>query len=155
MAVTSVNDQQSQNRSPKAYSSSQEQSEGQLDFFERTVSDPVSLFTFFLVVVAAGQLRLFWWQLDLIRDSVKDTNIAAIAAQSSANIAERALTTLERPFVYCSVSKPGIKTGKLVFPNGASKIGTQFSTLELSVYNFGRTPARLSRFFGKRFCTAK
>ncbi len=149
LAVTSVNDQQSQNCSPKAYSSSQEQSEGQLDFLERTVSEPVSLFTFLLVVVAAGQLGLFWWQLDLIRDSVKDTNIAAIAAQSSAKTAERALTTLERPFVYCSISKPGISADSGVSQGHGRpvKLNVELGDTELAIKNFGRTPAQVTRFY--------
>jgi hypothetical protein len=56
--------------------------------------------TVILALVAAGQLGLFWWQLRLMRDSVKDAGLAAEAAQKSAEIAEQSLTRLERAFVF-------------------------------------------------------
>jgi len=147
LAVVSVNGQQNQNFAPRTQASSQKHGENQISFLQKTIDDPISLFTFLLVVVGGGQLVLFWWQLRIINRSVKDANISAIAALRSADTAERALTTLERPFVYCSITKPGIKTGVFNFADGSSRLDISRNDLEISVYNFGRTPARLTRIF--------
>ena len=45
-------------------------------------------FTFWLVIVAIGQLALFFWQLVLIRESLDDAKIAADAAEQSADAAK-------------------------------------------------------------------
>jgi hypothetical protein len=57
-------------------------------FWATTVRDPINLFTFALVLVGAIQAGLFFWQLSLIRDSLKDTQEAADAARDSAKAAK-------------------------------------------------------------------
>jgi hypothetical protein len=67
----------------------------------------LALFTFLLFVAAAIQAGLFVWQLDLIRKSLADGKITAVAAKDAAEaairqakIAERALTEVERPWLF-------------------------------------------------------
>jgi hypothetical protein len=69
--------------------------------------DAGGFFTLWLVIVGGCQLVLFWVQLRLIRKSLIDAKTAADAArdgakaaQRSADIAKRAFTELERPYLY-------------------------------------------------------
>jgi hypothetical protein len=77
-----------------------------------------------------------------MREQAIGIQALATATQRSADVAERALTELERPFVYAQVTQPG-----LAFVPSAHQRGyeLQRSTLELSLLNFGRTPANLTR----------
>jgi hypothetical protein len=56
----------------------------------------VAIFTVLLVAVGIGQLFLFWWQLDLIRTSLKDTKESADAAKVSADASTNAVKLAER-----------------------------------------------------------
>lgn len=47
---------------------------------------------------------------------------------------------MDRPYVYCSVSKPGLQ----IAPSGTQQVLTR-GVLELSIYNIGKTPANLTR----------
>jgi hypothetical protein len=47
--------------------------------------EAVGFFTLWLVIIAGGQLALFFWQLVLIRKSLDDAKIAAEAAKESAD----------------------------------------------------------------------
>jgi hypothetical protein len=64
------------------------------------------------------------------------------ATRRSARIAERALTELERPFVYGGVREPGFKIVSSSYQQGSE---LERGELELCIYNFGRTLARLTR----------
>jgi len=96
--------------------------------------------TFALVVVGIGQFIMFWRQLRLMVAGAKDAAIAARAAQKSADIAERSLTQLERPHVFAHVRAAGLKVVQSA--DGQSQL--ERDTLELVIYNFGRTPAQLT-----------
>ncbi|MFT0734907.1 hypothetical protein [Ralstonia wenshanensis] len=95
--------------------------------------------TFALVVVGGGQFFMFWRQLRLMAASAKDAALAARAAEKSADVAERSLSQLERPYVYGGVAKAGIKVER---GDGSGTLVRE--SLELVIYNFGRTPARLT-----------
>ena len=102
--------------------------------------------TFALVLIAILQALLFWRQLHLMVAGSKDARIVAMAAMESANaakksadVAERSLTQLERPHVYGGVRKAGYEVHR---GDGGGTI--ERSDLELVIYNFGRTPARLT-----------
>ena len=62
--------------------------------------------------------------------------LTAKAAQKAADVAERSLTELERPYVYGAVTDPGLD---------ASGVILKRSVFKLCIYNFGRTPANLTR----------
>jgi hypothetical protein len=84
-------------------------------FLDRIWTDPIAAFTAALAVSTIG----LW-----------------IVTGSMANTSKRALLDLERPIVYGSVSDPGMKVegGKL-----------ERHHLHISIYNHGRTMARLRR----------
>ena len=75
-------------------------------FFVEIVSDPINLFTLwialFTAVVAVATIRLN-----------RATLIAANAGKIAAVVAKKALTDLERPYVYVSVVEPGIEMPRL------------------------------------------
>jgi hypothetical protein len=71
------------------------------------------------------------------------TRNLARAAQQAATISERALTHLERPFVYAEVTKPGLKVSQYTPLGRTDRLAR--TTLELSMFNVGRTPAILTR----------
>lgn len=96
--------------------------------------------TFALVVVGIAQVVMFWRQLRLMVKGAKDAAIAARAAEKSADVAERSLTQLERPHVFAHVRNAGIKVVQSA--DGQGKF--ERDTLELVIFNFGRTPARLT-----------
>jgi hypothetical protein len=88
----------------------------------------IAIFTFVLALVTRRQASL--------------TRIAADAARRSAVVAEHALTGLERPFVYSEVTQPGLAFTPSTYQHGSE---LQRNTFELSLLNFGRTPANLTR----------
>jgi hypothetical protein len=99
--------------------------------------DAAGFFTFLLVVVGGFQVGLFVWQLGLIRESLDDAKKAADAAEGAANaagkqakIAERALTELERPYVFIFDVK------EFGFDRETSEY-----FVEYSVANYGKMPA--------------
>jgi hypothetical protein len=81
-------------------------------------------------------------QGNTMREQAIGVQSLAAATQRSADVAERALTELECPFVYAEVTQPG-----LAFIPSAHQLGSELqrSSLELSLLNFGRTPANLTR----------
>jgi hypothetical protein len=93
-----------------------------------TATVVIAIFTIVLALVTRRQANL--------------TRIAADAAKRSALVAERALTELERPFVYAEVTQPGLAFAPSDYQPGSE---LQRSTFELSLLNFGRTPANLTR----------
>ncbi len=69
--------------------------------------DASGFFTFLLLVVAAFQLVLFWYQLRLIRVSLEEAKISATAAADAAqassrqaHVAEETLGKIERPYLF-------------------------------------------------------
>jgi len=98
-----------------------------------------------LVVVGALQLVLVGFQLYLMFVGSKDTRIAAEAARTSANVAEKALYDLERPFVVVDIPSPGLGT----YAGGAEGLNLLRETMVLAVNNYGRTPATLTELFFK------
>lgn len=97
--------------------------------------DAAGFFTFWLVVVGFGQAILFFIQLRYMRKGMDDATRAARAAEDAAKagmdqakVAERALTELERPWVF-------------VFgPKYATTDGEEFF-VEYTVANYGKMPA--------------
>lgn len=78
----------------------------------------------------------------VMQEQAKAMSATAGAARQSAEIASRALTELERPFVYAEVTQPGLAFTLSDHQRGSE---LQRGTLELSLLNFGRTPASLTR----------
>jgi hypothetical protein len=62
--------------------------------------------------------------------------------RASIKVAERALTELERAFVYAQVTEPGLKPASASFKPGNTFERGEF---EISFLNYGRTPAELTR----------
>lgn len=87
-----------------------------------------ALYTILLVLVGAGQLGLFWWQLRLIRESLTDTKLAADAANKSAEAA----IVAQRPWI-----KTTLEIGGSLRLNGE----TASMSFDFSVANVGTSPA--------------
>ena len=95
-AVLSSRNKQYPYHSPSAQQRS-EQIQQEQPWDLRAAHDPVAVFTFFLVVIAAGQVVLFWWQLGLIREGAADATRAAETAVTQATIAQNQLVLANRP----------------------------------------------------------
>jgi hypothetical protein len=101
-------------------------------------------FTFLMLIVAAVQLGLFWYQLRLIRVSLDEAKTAATAAADAAkasgrqaDAAEQSLAKIERPYLFIfDASKLSIEewTDELE-GEGANLVVTY------SVANYGKIPA--------------
>ncbi len=103
----------------------------------------VAVFTVLLVAVGIGQLGLFWWQLNLIRISLKDTKDAADAAKISADastnavkLAERTAKTQLRAYLALNTQSPtpDIYGGLGVRDDGSIMV-------QFYIKNTGQTPA--------------
>jgi hypothetical protein len=79
--------------------------------------------------VIALQLRVYWRQANIM-----DTQTQILKKQQSITVG------LERPYVYGLVSTPG-----LAIEPRPGRPQLRGSTLELSIYNYGKTPANLTR----------
>lgn len=66
------------------------------------------------------------------------------STSQSVGIAERALTELERPFVYAQVTNVSINISRLQ-KSGTATVLMHLGRFELSLLNFGRSPANLTR----------
>lgn len=98
--------------------------------------DAAGFFTFGLMVVGIGQALLFYFQLRYMLIGMRDATVAAQAAKLSAEaaiksayVSERALTELERPWLFAF----GIKVVPI------NQLGEW--TVEFTVANFGKMPA--------------
>jgi hypothetical protein len=106
------------------------------DTFSRAwlTKDAAGFFTFVLVIVGAAQLGLFLWQLRLIRESLGDTKLAAVAAKAAADAAkiqgETAICQL-RAYVY-------VENAYYEFAGTNCKV-------TFTIKNFGSTPAHRVR----------
>ena len=89
--------------------------EDRRSFLDRIWTDPIAAFT---AVLGVSTIALWW------------------VTKSMADTSKRTLLDLERPIVYGGVSDPGLKI---------DSSGLEPRQLELSIYNHGRTMARLRR----------
>jgi hypothetical protein len=99
-------------------------------FWAKALEDPVACFTLWVAgftAVLALSTILLWFA----------TRTAAIAAKYSAEVAEKALVSLEAPFISIKIVAPGI----VRMPGRHN-----FETLSFRVVNYGRTPARVLSF---------
>jgi flagellar basal body-associated protein FliL len=109
--------------------------------------DASGFFTFLLLIVGAAQLVLFWYQLRLIRISLEDTKMTAIAAADAAtassrqaDAAEQSLAKIERPYIFVH-SVSALHVDKI------DGFGRVFYELRVtySVANHGKIPAIIGR----------
>ena len=110
---------------------------------EATASRNIMYFTGAAVFVALGQLAVFFWQLRLLRKSVKDTGLAAEAAILSA----RAAIGIELPVLRVAPVDL-ISTDRRIESSGPygglvnDRAPTKFSAIgNFLIKNLGRTPA--------------
>lgn len=92
-----------------------------------------TLFVFGAIAIQAG---LFVWQLRLIREESGHTKTAAEAARRSADIAERALTENERPWVFRDIVT-------VTWPPYVPRTAVNAWFVSLKWKNVGRSPALL------------
>jgi flagellar basal body-associated protein FliL len=105
--------------------------------------DASGFFTFFLLIVAAAQLALFWYQLRLIRVSLDEAKTTAMAAADAAkassrqaDAAEQSLAKIERPYLFVfSVSALSVDEIE------DSEDGYTQLRITYSVANHGKIPA--------------
>jgi hypothetical protein len=146
--VFSVKYPQNCQHSAPSTKGTQGQTQEEMCFEERAVTDPVAVFTFFLVLIGGAQLALFYWQLGLIRDGMEDTKIAATAALRSAIATEKSVDTASKASelnremgqaqvrAYLHVTNPSIIVARI------NDKTTNFElVIKASVFNFGNSPA--------------
>jgi hypothetical protein len=105
--------------------------------------DASGFFTGLQFFVVLAQAIFFWYQLKLIRVSLKDTKIAAEAAGDAAkaaarqaHVAEESLAKLERPYIFVfNASQLKVVTYEAAEGDGA------FLAVTYSVANHGKIPA--------------
>ncbi len=112
--------------------------------WKATTHDPIAIYTLGLLIVAAVQAGLFWWQLGFMLAGLKDAAVAANAAKESADAsreqaetAKDALTVARRPYVFIS----GVKLLKLRL-DPLMRVKDRY--VEYTVGNYGSTPAIVS-----------
>jgi len=93
--------------------------------------EPISLITLALVIVGAVQVRLFYWQLDLIRKSLGDAKKSADAAEVAAKAADLSARTA----VSARLPNFAIELVRLNNPN--------FANDRITFRNYGTTPATI------------
>jgi hypothetical protein len=98
-------------------------------------TDRLALFTLFLVFVAMGQASLFVWQLLYMRQGLRDTQIAAIAAKDAANTQTNTFLATHRPRVRI----------KHVFFTDEIRPNTPL-TVRVTCVNSGTTEATITEF---------
>lgn len=87
--------------------------------------------TILLAFVASGQLWMFWKQLGLMKNAVRDGTRAANAAKDSAN----AVMLAERAYVKMSHVPPGVRWFEK---------NKELFQIEVEIKNYGRTPASVT-----------
>lgn len=104
--------------------------------------------TLVLLLIAAIQAALFWWQLKMLKITLQDgtraskaADISAKASQLSADIAMRSMVTSARPYVHHS--------GIQYISHANQTTGEIFWRLHLQWRNSGNTPTRGLRVFAK------
>lgn len=101
--------------------------------WERTTTDPVAFFTFWLVIATGALGALAIVQIRFLVSADKTARSSARAAERAAITAERALTVVERAFIM--ISDMNVVT--------MAQYGTIIDhRISINVLNSGRTPAR-------------
>jgi hypothetical protein len=91
------------------------------------------------VVVAFGQLLMFFAQWRLMRRGAEDARVAANAARDSADVARTALTELERPWLVIEAFHVVLRHGQI----DANMVNNWY--ISFVVRNMGRAPALIDR----------
>jgi hypothetical protein len=121
------------------HSSANSESKNSKSLWERITDDAVAFTTLCLVgvtaILAASTIGLWIVTASAGKRQSRDM-------KRSIRVAERALTELERPFVYVDVTEPGFQ---LVSSRHQAGYELERGTFQISVINFGRTPANLIR----------
>jgi hypothetical protein len=104
--------------------------------------DAAGFFTLWLVIVGAGQVGLFLWQLRLIAETLGPAKAAAEAA----NLNAQAVINAERARLYVIIERQTIESEiKLALapqlPELADHVRLEDLALEYSFRNYGKTPA--------------
>jgi hypothetical protein len=128
-----------QSSRPEPTSSSNSNDEQQEGFWQAITTDPIAVFTLCLVLVGLVQLRLFYVQLRLIRQSLDPAQIAANAAKKSAD----SLRNIERAYVFIDYEL--LRERNTALKEG----GIRNKQIALVFKNFGRTPAVVNGINGK------
>jgi hypothetical protein len=90
-----------------------------------------------ITALATGFIAWFTWTLRQSTEKMwVETQKAADASKQSADVAERALTELEAPFIAVEIAENGII-------RKFSGMGHDFQAIRFCVVNYGRTPAQL------------
>ncbi|CAM2924389.1 hypothetical protein [Legionella worsleiensis] len=92
--------------------------------------------TFFL---GCGQIGLFWWQLRLIRDSLDDTKITALAAKETADAARNQAEVAQKGFF--ASHRPWIPANVLIGGPLEYDINGMNINLMFNLTNIGHSPA--------------
>jgi type IV secretory pathway VirB10-like protein len=104
-------------------------------------------FTGLLVLVGAGQLWMFWRQLNLMRRNLEDGTKAANAAALSAEVAKESAETAqrtERAFLTVEIYPPGTPLdaqSREWLPDGRTSV-----SVNVHFFNHGKTPAIIRAF---------
>jgi hypothetical protein len=94
----------------------------------------LAAFTLALFCAALGQIVLFWVQLRYMRVGTNDTGVAALAAQSSADIAKQSMVSSNRAYVH--------HNGCRWISHTDTKDGHNFWSIRPRWINSGNTPTR-------------
>lgn len=93
----------------------------------------LSFLTLMIAVIAGGQLYMFWWQLNIMRDGVVDAKQVAQAAKVTADVAKDSLRISQRAWVGIPRVNPIFE-----YPDGENLRGVYYSA---RLENSGVTPA--------------
>ena len=108
--------------------------------------EAVGFFTLWLVIIAGGQLILFFWQLILIRESLNDTKLAAEAAKASADAARDSVN--EAKFSNAARDRAYVHfNGCRYISHRSDELSPVFWRLRPRWINSGNTPPRNLRIY--------
>jgi hypothetical protein len=113
-------------------------------FWEPLSTDPIAAFTLGLLFVGMAQAGFFYVQLRLIRESLGPAQKAALAAQAAAEY----IPVVEGAYVYVVIEK-------FVSDRMDDLTGIEFTdppAVEISLKNFGKTPAFIQRVIARLNC---
>jgi hypothetical protein len=146
LAIGVFDGQSLQQSSPAANNASapertDKQNDGHQNISKGMASDDwLALFTLGLVVVGGIQVRLFWVQLRLIRESLNDAKLAADAAKEAADAAKTQTEIAQREFISSHRPKIRIKHVWLVALGSNQPV-----TVEIIYVNVGDAKAVISK----------
>jgi hypothetical protein len=137
---------------PAAHKCSAKENEN-YSFWEKTRCDPVAYFTAWLVgftgVLGFSTIGLWWVTWQGSKRQARDMEASVAAAHRSADIAEKALLSVEIPYLYPFVRRHGIKRQWSAKTEAPEVAGFEFGNNLIDYYfrNFGRTPAEIIEVF--------